>query len=418
MKTYNLNTYNIDAGTKMNFKNIVKKKSTGVMCFLAFACVATTGFAQEIPMSQKMANSIMSRYPDRYSAGGSREWNYVVGTVLKGFQNVYLSSGEEKYYTYIANTLDHVVSSDGSIHSYKMSGYNIDNIREGASALFMYNKTKEEKYKKATSTLRTQLDVGKHPRTSEGGFWHKERYTSQMWLDGLYMGQPFYAEYTVLFRNADPADLDDVVKQFVLMEKHDRDDVTGLYYHGWDEKKVQNWADPNTGCSKNFWGRGIGWFAMALVDVLDYLPQDYAKRGDMIRILEQLITALVNYQDPESGCWYQVVDKGNEKGNYLEASGSSMFTYAILKAVRLGYVDRSFLKAGEKGYEGLVKAFVSEKDGKVSLNGICEGAGLSRNRDGSFKYYMSVPIVSNNGNGLGPFLSACVEYEHPSTRIK
>ena len=175
--------------------------------------------------------------------------------------------------------------------------------------------------------MRDQLKT--QPRTSEGGFWHKKIYPSQMWLDGLYMGEPFYAEYAATFH--EDAAFDDIAKQFILMELHSRDPKTGLLYHGWDESKQQRWADPATGHSPNFWGRAMGWYAMALVDTLDYFPQDHPQRGALLAILKRLAVAIEKYQEPKSGLWYEVLDKGSEKGNYLEASASCMFVYALAR---------------------------------------------------------------------------------------
>jgi unsaturated rhamnogalacturonyl hydrolase len=387
----------------------MEKKTPVLICF-ACLIVFAAGTQAQTPMSQKMANTVMNNYPTRYTVG-TKTWDYVVGTVMKGFHEVYQKTGTAAYLTYIQNTVDYEVNTNGTMKSYKVTDYSLDQVREGSSVLFLYQKTSLAKYKTAADLIRTQLNVGQHPRTSEGGFWHKQTYPYQMWQDGLYMAEPFYAEYSKVFHSSDTADLNDVVNQFTFMEKHARDTVTGLIYHGWDEKKVQSWADPVTGCSKSFWGRAMGWYAMALIDVLDYLPSTYAKRANLIAILQRLLSAAVAYQDPVSGCWYQVVDQGSRTGNYLESSASCMFVYSILKAVRLGYVNQSFLAAGRKGYNGLISTFIIDSSGNLTISQVCQSAGLSATRDGTFAYYISEPIVSNDGKAVGPFILASLEYE-------
>lgn len=350
----------------------------------------------------KMGESVMTRHPRVYS-----DWDYVTGVMMKAFEGLWKATGDDRYYHYIVQTVDSAVQEDGSIRDYHMDAYNIDEIFEGRAVLFLYEQTKAEKYKIAADTLRAQLS--RHPRTSEGGFWHKKRYPYQMWLDGLYMGSPFYAEYTRLF--GPPEAFDDVVKQFILMEKHARDPQTGLLYHAWDEQKVQEWADPQTGLSSCFWGRGTGWYAMALVDVLDQLPADHPGRQTLIAILQRLAPAILNVQDDVSGVWWQVLNQPGAPDNYLEASASSMFVYAFAKGVRKGYLDGSIMPSIEKGYHGILSTFITQNpDGTLNLNGICKTAGLGYGRDGSYDYYVhQEKVVSNDGKGVGPFILASLE---------
>ena len=354
--------------------------------------------------SIRMAESIMTRRPNGYG-----NWDYVTGTVLKGFEELWRRTGDDRYFDYIKKTVDRVVNSDGSIDDYNLSSYNIDEINEGRMLLFLYKETGAEKYKNAAVILRSQLE--NHPRTSEGGFWHKQRYPHQMWLDGLYMGSPFYAEYGKLFN--EPEAFDDVVKQLTLMETHARDSVSGLLYHGWDESKTQDWADPVTGCSPSFWGRAIGWYAMAIVDVLDYLPVDHSERDSVIAILQRLSDAVIKVQDNSTGVWWQVVDQGGREGNYLESSVSCMLTYAIAKGIRLGYIDKTFRSVVEKAYQGILQEFITENtDGTINLIQTCSGAGLGYGRDGSYDYYVNqAGIRDNDGKGLGPFITASLEIE-------
>jgi len=362
--------------------------------------------------SIRMAKSVMARHPDGYG-----DWGYVTGTVLRGFEDLWRRTGDNRYFDYIKKTVDRAVTDNGNIQGYKLSNYNIDEINEGRMLLFLYKETGEEKYKKAAELLRSQL--ASQPRTSEGGFWHKKRYPHQMWLDGLYMGSPFYAEYGKLFN--EPEDFDDVANQLILMEKHARDPKTGLLYHGWDESKTQDWADSVTGCSPSFWGRAIGWYAMAVVDVLDYLPMNCSKRDSVIAIFQRLSEAVSNVQDDSTGVWWQVMDQGDREGNYLESSVSCMLTYAIAKGIRQGYLDRKTYKPiVEKAYQGILKEFITENpDSTINLTQTCITAGLGNGRDGTYEYYVyKTGIQSNDGKAVGPFITASLEMEMNSTFIK
>ena len=248
-----------------------------------------------------------------------------------------------------------------------------------------------------------------HPRTHEGAFWHKLIYQHQIWLDGLYMGSPFLAEYAVTFNQ--PELLDDVINQFIICAKHTYDDKTGLYYHAWDESRKQRWANKQTDQSPNFWGRSIGWWMMALVDVLDFIPKDHLQRPELLKIINGLAETLPKYQD-KTGLWYQVVDKCDKKGNYLEASGSSMFMYAFAKAVNKGYIDIKYRKIAEDVYEGLMKNLIVENaDGTLTLTRCCAVSGLGGNpyRDGSFEYYVNEQVRDNDVKATGPFIMGCLE---------
>jgi unsaturated rhamnogalacturonyl hydrolase len=250
------------------------------------------------------------------------------------------------------------------------------------------------------------------PRTQEGGFWHKQIYPHQMWLDGIYMASPFLARYARMFDR--PAALDDVANQIIWIENHTRDTRTGLLYHGWDESREQEWADPVTGCSKSFWGRAMGWYAMGIVDVLESLPRTHPRRTALVGILKRLSKALASYQDGETGLWYQVVDQGKRDKNYLEASASSMFVYAMAKGVRMGCLDKEYASVARKGYDGLIKHLIKiDPDGTVNLTQICSVGGLGgpQKRDGSFEYYVSEPVVVNDLKGVGAFLMASIEID-------
>jgi unsaturated rhamnogalacturonyl hydrolase len=370
--------------------------------FLPFCAIRS----QEPSYAVSMAESTLKNHPGNYGS-----WDYVTGTVLRGYMELWKITGEKKYYDYIKNTVDRVVTSDGSISGYILSDYNLDEIKEGCQLLFLYRETGLEKYKKAADLLRLQLSG--HPRTSEGAFWHKKRYPWQIWLDGLYMGSPFYAEYGEVFN--EPAAMDDVARQLLLTHKHLRDSVTGLYYHGWDEMRQQEWADSVTGQSPSFWGRAMGWYAMALVDALDYIPAAHLKRDSILMILNLFAPAIKNFQDSASGVWWQVVDQGHREGNYLESSVSCMFVYALAKAARLGYIDTSYRSVAVRGFEGILKEFITTgANGVLTLNKTCLTAGLGNGRDGSYEYYVNeTSVVSNDGKAIGPFILAAIEIENP-----
>lgn len=396
------------------------KNAKELLCALAFLCalawklflvvlLVSAASAQTKPLSEQAAATAMTVLW-RDAAGYPSKWTYDHGLVLKGIERVYAATNDKQYLDFIKRNIDHFVSDDGSIRTYKLDDYNIDNILPGRNLLFLYKTTGEEKYRKAAAELRNQLKT--HPRTSEGGFWHKKIYPSQMWLDGLFMGEPFYAEYAATFSEA--AAFDDIAKQFILMERHSRDDKTGLLYHGWDESKQQRWANPATGRSPNFWGRAMGWYAMALVDTLDYFPKEHRQRAELIAILNRLARAVAKYQDGRSGLWYQVLDKGGAKGNYLESSAACMFVYALVKGLRNRYLPASYMKTANDGYRGIQREFVKyDESGRFNLTGTVSVAGLGGNpyRDGSYEYYLSEKVVTNDPKGIGAFLLAATEME-------
>ena len=377
----------------------------------SFTSVQTKSELASQKWSEQMAQSIMTRYPESYQIEGrdTPKWGYTHGLVLNAFLQLYKETGDETYYDYVKGYLDELINADGSIKTYPFEDYNIDKINPGKLLFTFYEKTKEEKYLKAMQLLRRQLE--EHPRTSQGGFWHKKRYPSQMWLDGLYMGAPFYAQYAVTF--GDSENLNDVAKQFELIQEHAIDAETQLLYHGWDESKEQQWADQETGVSPNFWSRSLGWYMMALVDVLDYFPEEHPKRKELISYLQQLTEALIPYQH-ESGLWYQVPTMGDQEGNYLEASGSSMFAYAIAKGVNKGYLDQRFKAVANKAFDGLTQELiVRNDDGTITLTQVCAVAGLGGDpyRDGSFEYYVNERQKDNDPKGTGPFIMAALQLD-------
>jgi len=370
--------------------------------------------SQEKLLSQQVAETVLKIWPDTIPVGSQTKWSYDMGVVLKGFEGIWMNTGDVSYFNSIQKKIDFFVKDDGSIKNYELEEYNIDHVNNGKLVLLLYRVLGREKYKKAADLLRSQLKT--HPRTKEGGFWHKKIYTNQMWLDGLYMGGPFYAEYAMLFEGSA---FDDIANQFTWMENHARDAKTGLLYHAWDESKEQKWANKETGASPLFWARAMGWYADALVDALDYFPADHPKRQSLIDILNRLINAIEKQQDKTTGLWYDVMNyngQGKEK-NYFEASASCQFTYAIAKGVRKGYLPAAKLAIAKRSYAGIVKRFIKVENGQTNLHGTVKVSGLGGNpyRDGSFEYYMSEPVIVNDPKGVGAFLLASTEMEKLST---
>lgn len=397
----------------------MKFKAVHIVVFVSiFAGFASDLWAQQAPWSVRMADSFMKMQPDSILVGNNKfsRWDYESGLMYKALERVWHRTGDGKYIQYVQHDLDHFVREDGSIRTYKLEDYNLDMIAPGHALLTMsqLSISSKAKYRKAADLLRHQLEG--QPRTNEGGYWHKKRYPSQMWLDGLFMAEPFSIEYaTLLGSSADKAtEIADVLKQFELIQKYARDPKTGLIYHGYDESKQQRWANPQTGQSPNFWGRAMGWYAMALVDVLDFLPETHPDRPKLVQYLRDLMSALVKYQDAPSGCWRLVVDQGTKDGNYLEASATGMYVYTLLKGIRLGYLPASFKRAAQKGFAGMMRQFIEvDATGLVNLNGTVSVGGLGGEpyRDGSLRYYLSEPIRKNDLKGYGAFIMANVEWE-------
>lgn len=374
--------------------------------------VSFLGFAQK-PYYERMANTAMDKVviDSKFTTNKGLKWTYDWGVPLEGVIEVWRTTANGTYFSFVKEWMDKYVDKEGNILNYSAEEYNIDHIKNGKILLTLFKATGDKKYLNACNRLFAQMQS--HPRTNEGGFWHKKVYPNQMWLDGLYMAQPFLTEYADLM---DKPDLfDDIVNQFVWMEKNAKDQKTGLLYHGWDESRKERWSNPKTGVSPHFWGRGMGWFAFALVDVLDYFPVSHSGHPKLVAILQRTIEAVAKYQDPKTGVWYDIVDLAHREGNYHEGSASSMFTYAMTKGLRKGYLDKKYLKNIEKAHAGLLKEFVEEVSSThISLNKVVAVSGLggSKNyRDGSFEYYMSEPVISNDPKGVGPFMLADIEYE-------
>lgn len=345
---------------------------------------------------------------EKLKDGGSVSWNYIDGCMIKAILELYRITGKEEYLSFADAFTDQFVQEDGAIRSYDPEEYNIDNVNAGKTLFDLYRLTGKEKYRKAMNTVYGQLQ--KQPRTSTGSFWHKNIYPNQIWLDGLYMAQPFYMQYEVQFN--DCKNCMDSYRQFLTVHERMRDLRNGLYYHAYDDSHRAFWCDKVTGLSDNFWLRAMGWYAMALIDTMEVMPQSMAaEKAELNRIYLELIQAMLPYQDEETGMWYQVVNRGGIRPNYLETSGSAIFAYAILKSVRLGYLEKPFRAYGMKAFEGICKNRLSAVDGQLQLEGICLVAGLGNKemREGTFDYYMREPVVKNDAKGVAPLILAYIE---------
>ena len=365
-----------------------------------------------LPWSQRAANAAIARWPDGrlVAPGAPWKWNYELGTLLEGMDSVWLNTADPRYFHYIQNAVDSLVSPDGSIPTLKPADHELDNILLGRQLLLLYRVTHNPRYLTAATFLYDQL--AQQPRNASGGYWHKQRYPNQMWLDGLYMAEPFRAEYASISHH--PEDFSDITHQFVLMEQHARDPSTGLLYHGWDESKQERWANKQTGDSSQFWARGIGWYMMALVDTLGYYPAGDPGRAQLLAILQREAAAVARYQDANTGLWYDVVDKPGAKGNYFESSAACMFVYALAKGVRRGYLPEHYLANAQRGYHGILTHFITTGPGDdVSLTGTVKASGLGGDpyRDGTYAYYMGEKVATNDPKGIGAFLLASSEME-------
>ncbi len=356
------------------------------------------------PLSIRMVKSVEKRYRP-----GMMKWHYEHGLVLFAALKAASVHNDETVYPWVYSMYDPLIKEDGKILTYREGEYNLDQINAGRALFELYDRSKEERFRKAQDTLKSQLKT--QPRCLNGVFWHKEIYPWQIWLDGLYMQGPFNAEYDK--RYLDNEALDDVIYQLLTTYDNLADAKTGLLYHAYDESRGQRWSDINTGLSPHFWSRSIGWYLMALEDVLDFVPEDHPKRKKLIEIIQAVSSSLIPFQD-ESGMWYQVPDEQDREGNYLETSATSMFSYAFYKGVRLGYLDQRYLIPADKALEGIKRLYLSEdSEGELHLGGICSVAGLGGNpyRDGSFRYYIQEKIATDDFKGVGPFILALVEKE-------
>lgn len=372
----------------------------------------TEKISEKLPMSVRLAESEMVRCPESWQLDfqPKLKWDYCHGVELQAFLRLEEMYGDSRYFDYAEAYCDTMVREDGTVVAYKREEFSLDRVNTGKILFNMYARTGEEKYKKALDLMYSQFEG--QPRTKEGGFWHKKVYPHQMWLDGLYMGAPFYAEYAA--RYGKPEAFQDVINQFCVVARHTYDPATGLYKHAWDESREQFWCNKENGQSAHSWGRAMGWFAMALVETLEFVPVDEPNRDSLLAILDNVVKQIERYQDKKTGLWYQVLDRSGDRGNYLESSVSAMFIYSLYKGIRLGVVPATYMPVADKGFEGFMKRFIKVgKKGVVSITDCCAVAGLGGKnmRDGSYDYYINELIRDNDPKAVGPFINACLERE-------
>lgn len=352
--------------------------------------------------SIRMSESVMARHDSLLkSTRTPNKWQYDIAWLAGSIAQLSDETGDDKYFQYMKTYMDYYINPDGTARYYKLEEYNIDRIRPAVNLFALWHKTGDDKYKTAMQNHIQQLKT--HPRTSEGGFWHKKIYPHQMWLDGIFMASPFMAQYGAEFN--EPIWIDEAVRQITLIYPRTLEPKTGLLYHGWDESRQQGWSNLETGQSPNYWSRAMGWYTMAIVDVLDFLPLDHPRRQEVIDILHAVSEALLKVRDPESYLWYQVIDAGDREGNYLEASGTAMFAYTFAKGALKGYLPSSYLDEAKKTYRNMLTHLVNiDEDGLVNIEQTCGGAGLGGDRDGSFEYYISEKIVQNDSKSVAAFI--------------
>ncbi|OUN78807.1 glycosyl hydrolase family 88 [Alistipes sp. An54] len=389
------------------------------------ACSSGSGALYDSPMSLavRMAESEIARNPSPAMLdgipAGKVKWNYTTGLELLAIRDAGEAWNRPDFIAYADRYYDTIVQADGSVLTYSRAKYNLDHICPGRALFSLYNRTGEQRYAQVLDTLYAQLRA--QPRNFDGGFWHKAVYPHQMWLDGLYMAEPFYAEYAMTHLTGAALDdaVADIVNQFVTVGKHTWDPATGLYRHAYDDSREMFWCDSISGQSAHAWCRAMGWYAMAIVETMQYLGKSDATRP-MQAILERIYDVLPKYADPRTGMWYQVLDQPGREGNYLESTGSVMFVYAQLKAVRLGYLPEEMREEALHRYEQFVDRFIRENaDGTISMTDCCAVAGLGgkQRRSGTFEYYISEPVIENDCKGVGPFIWASLEYDRAKGRL-
>ncbi len=364
--------------------------------------------------TEKIINSINPEYPawngEYVISGRKNKWNYIDGCMINALLEIYKISNDKKIFSFCEKFVSAFVNDDGSINTYNPAEYNLDNINPAKNLITIYEITGNQKYRTAFEYIYT-AQVKNQPRTSEThNFWHKKIYPEQIWLDGVYMIMPFYAEYEVRYNNC--RNIDDIISQFENIEKIMRDAKTGLYYHGYDESRKMNWADKKTGLSSCFWLRATGWFMSALTDTYEKLDGISEKADTVLkRIINNLAESIIKYSH-ENGMFSQIVDMPLENGNYCETSGTLLTAYALFKAARLKMTDEKYIIHAEKAFNGVIENYTKKNaDGSITLDNICLVAGLGgeKQRNGSIEYYLSEPVVKNDAKGIAPLLMAYAE---------
>ena len=370
-------------------------------------------------MSVRMADSTMARHPTpALMEDPEPEWRYSSSFAVHAIARLGVETGEQKYVDYARKYMEPFVDDAGRIahESYDPKKYRLDDVVPGRVLLLLHEETRDPRFLVGPRQLAEQLKI--QPRTKDGGYWHKQIYPHQLWLDGIFMDCPFMVEFAQ--RANEPQWHDEAVNQILTIAKHTRDPKTGLFYHGYDESRQQKWANPQTGTSPCFWGRAVGWYALGIVETLRTLPANHPRRGEVLDVFRALAEAITKVQDEKTGLWWQVLDQPNREGNYLESSASSMFVYALAAGARHGYLDRKYAAVAKRGYDGILKHFIETDPatGHISLKDTCQVAGLGGRpyRDGSFAYYIREPRISNDPKGVAPFILAAMEMERSNGR--
>lgn len=381
------------------------KKILFVFALVMTACSSHNA----LQLAQEIGKSEMRHNPELWTCDGAEKpkWEYTPTLMARAFVELYKETGDTVYLNHAQRFADQFIGEDGAILTYKQSLYNMDRIQGGNFLILLNAINPQPQYLTAIETLRDQLR--NQPRTAEGGFWHKQVYEHQMWLDGLFTGTTFYARYAAW--KPEPEAWSDIAQQFLIVDNHTRK-ANGLNHHGWDESRQMAWSDPETGCSAETWGRAEGWYVMALVDVLELMPEDQPERPELVAILNRVMEALMAVRDKETHLWFQVPDKGDEEGNYLESTCSAMYCYAMAKGVRIGVLDKAYKKEAQQVLEGLkAHKIVTNEDGTLSLIDCCAVAGLGGNpfRDGTYDYYIHERIRKDDPKGVAPLILACLE---------
>ena len=376
--------------------------------------------ASEKPWSIRMAETVVAEHPDpaKWELDDKRrapKWSYATSFAAYAVAAVGARTGDAAFVEYAKKYVDEFIDKDGKFitKTYKPKDYKLDDILPGRLLLLELKQTGDTRYRVAADALTKQLTA--HPRTADGGYWHKKTYKHQMWLDGIFMNCPFMVEYAQVAK--EPRWFDEAANQIVTIASHTRDPRTGLYFHGWDESRQQRWSNKETGTSPHVWGRAVGWYFMGMVETLERLPRDHPRRSEIETLFRDLAAAIAAAQDPQRGVWWQVMDEPGRKGNYLESSASSMFVYVLAKGVRLRLLDEKYEPVAQRGYAAIVDRFIwadPHHRGRIQLIDTCKVAGLGGKRpyrDGSFKYYISEPRIANDPKGIAPFILASLEME-------
>jgi unsaturated rhamnogalacturonyl hydrolase len=363
--------------------------------------------ATDLKWSVKMANSVITRSDSLiYYVDRNPKWAYDVAFLGMAIDR--LGKTDVRYSKYMEEWVNYFVKPDGSVIDYRMKEYNLDRIFPGRNVITVYKRNPDPRYKTALDNFIEQLKT--QPKTNSGGYWHKNIYPWQMWLDGIFMASTYMAQYAKEF-NA-PEWFDVATAQTKMIYEKTVDPQSGLLMHAWDESHTQKWCDPATGKSHWPWSRATGWYILAIEDILEYLPENHPDRAALVDILQKTCEALLKVRDPKTGIWYQVLNQGGREGNYLEGSGSAMYTYAFARGVHKGYLDKKYLGIAENAFEGIIKELITvDEKGFVTFHNICGGCGLGGTpyRDGSYEYYVNEKRFDNDTKGVAPFIMAALE---------